>query len=122
MNLSKTAGSNKGYKLTDNFRLNRTGKLNPMYGKIYSKEFLDWQIKNKFGINNPNYGNKKTDTTIDKLTKLIYVYNQADLSFIGEYTTVKCSKKFNMGKDILTKKIKKGLPFKGKIFSHKKLH
>jgi hypothetical protein len=44
------------------------------------------------------------------------------VSFIGEFSTVKCSKHYNMGKDTLTKYIKNGLPFKGKIFSREKFH
>ena len=44
------------------------------------------------------------------------------MSLIGEYSTVNCSKQFKMGKDTLTKYIKNGLPFKGKIFTREKLH
>jgi hypothetical protein len=59
---------------------------------------------------------------IAKLTKLVYVYNSLDMSFIGEFSTINCSKEFKMGKDTLTKYIKNGLPYKGKIFSRNKLH
>ena len=41
------------------------------------------------------------------------------MSFIGEFPTVKCAKHFNVGKDTLSKYIKNGLPYKGKIFSRK---
>ena len=59
MNLSKVAGSNKGYKHKPEFGLNRTGNLNPMFGRVKSKEFLDMQNKDKSGSKNPNFGKKK---------------------------------------------------------------
>jgi hypothetical protein len=93
-----------------------------MYGRVKSKEFLDMQNRNKSGDNNPLYGIKKTPSTLAKITKLVYVYNFSDMSFIGEFSTVYCSKHYKMGKDTLTKYLKNGLPFKGKIFSRKKLH
>ena len=94
------------------------------------------QNKDRSGSNNPLFGKNKSISTIAKLTKLVYVYNALDLSLIGEYPTVKCSKHFNMGKDTLTKYIKNGLPYTfssltevevrdkktGKIFSRKKLY
>lgn len=80
------------------------------------------QTKNKIGINNPLFGKIKSFSTIAKLTKLVYVYNSLDMSFFGEYSTVNCSKHFKMGKDTVSKYIKNGLSFKGKIFSRKKLH
>ena len=55
--------------------------------------------------------------TIAKITKLVYVYNCLDMSLIGEFSTVNCSKHFKIGKDTLTKYIKNGVPYKGKIFS-----
>ena len=93
-----------------------------MFGREKSKEFLEMQTKDRSGINNPLYGKIKSASTIAKLTKLVYVYNSEDMSFIGEFSTVNCSKEFNMGKDTLSKYIKNGLSFKGKIFSKNKLH
>ena len=122
LNLCKTAGSTKGYKHSSEFKLKRSGKLNPMYGRNKSIEFLEMQNRNKFGKNNPLHGKTKSFSTIVKLVKLVYVYNALDMSFIGEFSTVNCSKHYNMGKDTLTKYIKNGLSFKGKIFSRKKLH
>ena len=90
------------------------------YGK--SQEFLEMQTKDKSGSNNPLYGEKNSTSTLAKITKLVYVYNSENMAFIGQYSTVNCSKEFKMGKDTLTKYIKKGLPFKGKIFSRKILH
>ena len=39
------------------------------------------------------------------------------MSYIGSYSTVQCSKEFNMGKDTLSKYLLNVNPFKGKIFS-----
>jgi group I intron endonuclease len=122
INLSKTAGSTKGLKHRLEFSQNRSGALNPMFGRIKSKEFLDMQNRDKSGKNNPLFGKIKSSSTIKKLTKLVYVYDSLDMSLIGEFSTINCSKNFKMGKDTLTKYINNGLPFKGKIFSRKKLH
>jgi len=92
-----------------------------MYGREKSKEFLEMQTKDRSGSNNPLYGKVKSTLTIAKLTKLVYVYDK-NMFFIGEFSTISCSKEFNMGKDTLTKYIKNGLPFKGKLFSRNKLH
>jgi len=122
LNNSPTAGSTLGFKHKPEFRLNRSGKLNPMFGKIFSPEFIAMQKRNKVGKNNPQFGIIKSPTTIAKLTKLIYVYNFLDKSFLGSYSTVQCTKIFKMGKNTLAKYMSNGLPFKGKIFSRVKLH
>jgi hypothetical protein len=77
-----------------------------MYNRVKSKEFLKMQNRNKSGSNNPNFGRIKTQSTIVKITKLVYVYNSLDMSYIGEFSTVKCSKHYNMEKDTLTKNFK----------------
>ena len=69
----------------------------------------------------PTPGKVKSPSTILKITKLVYVYNCLDMALIGEFSTVKCSKEFKMGKDTLKKYIERGLPYKGKIFSRIKL-
>ena len=122
MNLSKIAGSNKGYKHKLEFKLNRLSYFNPMYGRIKSNEFLYMQYRNKKGIFNSAYGKIKSPETIEKITKFVYVYNTLDMSYIGKYSTVNCSKYFKMGKDTLTKYIKNKLLFKDNIFSREKLH
>ena len=43
LNNSPTAGSTLGYKQSAEFKLNRSGKFNPMYGKNFSAEFLEMQ-------------------------------------------------------------------------------
>ena len=120
--MSKIAGSTKGYKHRPEFGLSRKGNLNPMFGMKKSKEFLEMQLKDRRGSNNPLFGKIKSPSTLSKITKIVYVYNCLDMSLIGEYSTVNCAKKIKMGKDTLTKYIKSGLPFKGKIFSREKLH
>jgi len=122
INLSKVAGSTKGYKHFPDFSLNRKGHLNPMYGRLKSKEFIEMQNRDRSGSKNPLFGKTKSPSTIDKITKLVYVYNCLDMSLIGEFSTLNCSKIFKIGKDTLTKYIKSGLPYKGKIFSRIKLY
>jgi hypothetical protein len=93
-----------------------------MFGQIKSKEFKEMQNKDKSGINNPMFGKLKSSSTLSKITKLVYVYNCSDMSLIGEFSTINCSKHFKIGKDTLTKYIKNGLPYKGKIFSRIKFY
>ena len=113
-------GSTLGFKPKSEFSLNRSGTLNPM--AKFSPEFIEMQKRSKIGVNNPQFGVIISPDTIVKLTKLVYVYNSVDKSYIGSYSTVQCSKEFNMGKDTLSKYLLNGFPFKGKIFSRVKLH
>jgi group I intron endonuclease len=126
LNSCPRAGTTLGYKHKPEFIKNRLGSLNPMGklkdGKQFSPEFIFMQKRNKAGENNPNFGKIKSLETLAKLTKLIYVYNYEDMSIIGSYSTVDCAKTFKMGKDTLSKYIKSGLPFKGKLYSRTKLH
>lgn len=116
LNLSPTAGNNLGYKHNDQFKLNKKGKLNPIYGKTFSPQF-----QNRKGINNPMYGIKKSPETIAKLQKFIYVYNVESKTLIGVFTTLECIKTFKMGYNTLIKYIANKMPYKGKIFSRIKL-
>jgi group I intron endonuclease len=122
LNNSPSAGTTLGFKHRNNFKLNRSGKLNPMYGKPFSKEFINMQIRDKKGKNNPMYGLKKSAITIEKITKKVYVYNYETKNLIGIFSTVECTKNFKMGKDTLTKYLKNGLPYKNKLFSRIKLY
>jgi hypothetical protein len=54
-----------------------------MYNRVKSKEFLDMQNRDKSGSKNPFYGRIKTESTIAKITTLVYVYNSLDMSYIG---------------------------------------
>nr|YP_010991036.1 GIY-YIG homing endonuclease [Pappia fissilis]WOX61309.1 GIY-YIG homing endonuclease [Pappia fissilis] len=122
LNNSPTAGSTLGFKHKPEFRKSRSGKLNPMSGKQFSPEFVFMQKRDKTGVNNPQFGKQKSTITLAKLTKLVYVYNSKDQSYIGAYPTVECSKRFKIGKDTLSKYLKSGLPYKGQIYSRTKLH
>lgn len=120
LNNSPSAGTTsqrRGFKHSLDFSQKRSGKFNPMWNKQFSIEFLDMQKRDKKGLNNPLFGTKKSAITLAKLTKLVYVYNAEDMTYIGSYPTVKCSKTFKMAKDTLTKYINLGLPYKGKIFT-----
>jgi group I intron endonuclease len=121
LNLSPTAGTTLGYKHTAEFKLNMSGRLHPLFGKTFSSEFLYMQIRDKKGKINPMFGITKSLDTIKKLQKIVYVYEAETLKYIGEYSTVECSKHFKMGKDTLTKYLKRNLPYKGKIFSRVRL-
>lgn len=122
LNLSPTASSTLGFKKSSMFKLNRKGKLNPMFGKTFSPEFLSMQTRDRKGENNPMFEFKKSPGTIAKLQKLVYVYEADTLKFIGLFPTVECIKHFKMGKDTLTKYLNSKLPFKGKIFSRVQLY
>jgi group I intron endonuclease len=122
LNNSPSAGSTLGFKHNNNFKLNRSGKLNPMYGKLFSTEFINMQICDKKGKNNPMYGLKKSAFTIEKISKKVYVYDYETKNLIGSYSTVECSKYLKMGKDTLTKYLNNGLPYKNKLFSRIKLY
>lgn len=122
LNLSPTAGTNLGYKHSENFKLNRTGSLNPMYGRILSPEFKFMQNRDKSGANNPQFGVKKSLETVAKITKLIHVYDFYTMEFIGVYPTVVCKKEFKIGYDTLKKYLNSQKPYKNKLFSLKKLH
>lgn len=120
LNLAVTAGTTLGVKHGKEFSMKRWGILNPMYAITKSFEFIAMQTRNKRGANNPQYGVVKSPDTIAKLTKLVYVYNSIDNSLLGVYSTVGCSKHYNMGKDTLQKYINTGVPFKGRLFWNKK--
>lgn len=124
LNLSPTAGKTKNYNHTLEFKLNSTGKKNPMYNKIKSKEFIYMQRKNKSGINNPMYGKKLSQDAINKISKFIYVYEideNIKKVFVGAYSTVECFKKFHMSYDTLKKYLYSKQIYKGRIFSYIKL-
>ena len=70
-----------------------------MAGRQFSPAFINMQNRSKVGINNPQFGIIKSNTTIAKLTKLVYVYNSVNMFYLGSYSTVQCSKEFNIGKD-----------------------
>lgn len=116
LNRAPVAGSTLGVKQSPEFIASRTGALNPMFGGIFSPEFLAMQNRDKSGSNNPQFGVIKTDTTIAKLTKLVYVYDAGSNDFLGAYSTVNCAKHFGISKDTLQKYLKTGLAHRGRIY------
>lgn len=90
-----------------------------MYSLTKSKEFLAMQIRDKKGKNNPQYGVVKSEQTLEKLRKRVYVYDAITLLYIGNFAKVECKKKFAIGYDTLQKYIDSGKPFKGHLFSSK---
>jgi hypothetical protein len=75
INNSPTARSTLGFKHKEEFRLNRSSKFNPMFGKSFSKEFINMQYRNKKSINKPQLDFKNSADTIAKLIKLVYIYD-----------------------------------------------
>jgi group I intron endonuclease len=122
LNKSPSAGTTLGFKHKPEFGLKRSGQLNPMAGRTFSPAFIEMQSSSKVGTNNPQFGVIKSPGTIAKLTKLVYVYNSVNMSYLGSYSTVQCSKEFKIGKDTLSKYLLSGLPLKGRLFSRIKLH
>lgn len=78
-----------------------------MFGKVLSSEFVSMQTRDRKGNNNPMFGVVKSSITLAKLRKLVYVYDYESRNLIGKYSTVDCSKEFKMGKDTLSKYLKK---------------
>lgn len=98
---------------------NRSGKLNPMYNKEKSKEFIYMQTKDKSGANNPQFGVIKSQETINKISKFVYVYKGDE--FVGQFKTVECKKHFKIGYDTLKKYKDTNKPYKNITFySNKK--
>jgi hypothetical protein len=57
-----------------------------MYGKTKSSEFLAHQGRKLFGAENPMYGKKKSESTLAKLSRFIYVYDlNDDTKFLGTF-------------------------------------
>jgi len=108
-----------GWFHTEEFKKNRSGKLNPMYNKEKSKEFIYMQTKDKSGANNPQFGVIKSQETINKISKFVYVYKGDE--FVGQFKTVECKKHFKIGYDTLKKYKDTNKPYKNITFySNKK--
>ena len=61
------------------------------------------QNKYKKGKNNLKFGIKKSEITIKKLQKLVYVYEADSRKLIRSYLTVECIKQFKLSKNTLYK-------------------
>lgn len=85
--------------------------LSPTAGSTLGfKHSSDFKL-NMFGV-------VKSQATIAKLQKLIYVYEAETKNLIIVLPTVECIKHFKMGKDTLYKYLNTNIPYKGRIFSH----
>ena len=103
-------GSSLGYKHTeDSLKLMseiKKGKLNPMYNKTKSDAFTYNQFRDKLGVNNPMYGKTHSEETLNKLRKMIFVYDVTkNYELIGVYSTVMCSRIFKISNSTLRKRI-----------------
>ena len=114
LNICKIAGSTRGFRHSEQFKLNRTA--NPMFNRLKSVEFTYMQNNNKKEIENSIYSKSIKDIG----NKLIYLFNK-NLVLIGTYTTIECCKIFHISKYTLSKYVNSGKIFKNKIFSHSKI-
>ena len=88
-----------------------------MYNKEKSKEFIYMQKKDKSGPNNPQFGVIKSQETVEKLSKFIYVYK--DDEYLGKFKTVECKTKFKIGHDTIKKYKDSNKSYKGMTFYSK---
>lgn len=96
----------------------KLGKLNPMFNKEKSQEFIEQMYKDKSGINNPMYGKTHNAKTLEKLRKKVYVYNSDTKQLEKVYEgIVIASKDLKISYVTLKKYCKSNEIYKNKIFS-----
>jgi len=110
LNMLNTPGSSMGYKHTEENLLKmselKKGERNPMYNKIKSDAFIAQQTRDKSGENNPMFGKPKSEQTLDKLRKMIFVYDVTqNYKLLGVYPTVMCTRLFKLCNNTLKKRI-----------------
>lgn len=93
----------------------RKGEANPMFNKDKSPEFIAQMYRDKSGANNPMYDKPKSEETLTKLRKMIYVYSVLDHKLVGIYPTVECTRTFQIGYATLIKKINDGTVYRNKF-------
>lgn len=118
LNVAIIAGSTSGIKIPIGFSEKRSGALSAIFGREKSPEFKYQIYRDKTGINNPQFGVVKSEFTINKLRKIVYVYNDK-YAFLGKYGRVDCKLRFKIGYDTLRKYIDSGKIFKGHYFYSK---
>ena len=95
----------------------RKGEANPMFNKQKSPEFIAHMYRDKSGANNPMYGLSKSEETLAKLRKMIYVYSVPDnYTLLGIYPTRECTQVFRLGYETLVKRLNDGKVHKDKYF------
>ena len=99
-------------------RKSKLGKLNPMFNKEKSQEFIEQMYKDKSSVNNPMYGKTHSDETLKKLRKKVYVYNSdtKELEKIYEGIVI-ASKDLKISYETLKKYCELNKIYKNKIFS-----
>lgn len=75
-----------------------------MLGQPKSDAFLYYQTKDRSGENNPMYGKIKSEETLKKVRKIIFVYDVTkNYELIGIYLTVMCTRIFKLCNNTLKK-------------------
>lgn len=85
-----------------------------------SKEFLYYMFKSKKGVNNPMYGTKKSQETLLKIRKPIYIYNSNKELINSFEKTIDAAKLLKIGAPTLKKYKDTGKLYKG-IYIYSKL-
>lgn len=130
LNILYVPGSSMGYKHTEENLLKmsklKKGEMNPMYNKIKSGAFIAQQIRDKSvalacaAENNPMFGKPKSEQTLAKLRKMIFVYDVTqNYKLLGVYPTVMCTRLFKLCNNTLKKRINNKEIHNGKYFFSK---
>jgi group I intron endonuclease len=97
----------------------KVGKLNPMFNKEKSKEFIEHMYKDRTGPNNPMFGKPKSKETLDKMSKKVYVYD-SNKEFIILYDSIKFAvKDLHIAAETIKKYLDTDKIYKNKYFYSK---
>lgn len=118
LNVAVTAGSTAGIKIPLGFSEKRSGIFSTIFNREKSPEFKYQMYRDKTGINNPQFGVVKSEHTLNKIRKVVYVYDNK-YTFLDKYGRVDCKLHFKIGYDTLRKYIDSGKIFKGHYFYSK---
>ena len=107
-------GSSLGYKHTQKILLKmskiKKGKLNPMFNKEKSKEFIEYMTKDRRGINNSRYNKGRS----------VFIYDETH-QYLTSYTTLKATVQyFNTSPDVIRKYLNSGKQYKN-VYLYSKL-
>lgn len=113
-NMLNNPASSMGYKHTKKDLLKmseiKKGKLNPMFNKVKSKEFVEYMTKDKRGINNPRY-NKGIP---------VHIYNE-NHQYLTSYTMLKAAAQYlNTSSYTIRKYLDSGKQYKN-VYMYSKL-
>ena len=113
-NMLNNPGSSMGYKHTKKILLKmseiKKGKLNPMFNKVKSKEFLEYMTKDKRGINNPRYNKGRP----------VHIYNE-NHQYLTSYTMLKAAAQYlNTSSYTIAKYLDSGKQYKN-VYMYSKL-